>query len=205
MIFCLVVLFVYYVKNLRKIYYKNKMSLVDLVDNSKTDKNTCHSYLPLYDELLLKYKNSAKDIIEIGVQLGGSIKLWNDYFSNAIIHAVDNEKKQSFAELRRFPRIKIYLEDAYCESFVQSLPQMDFIIDDGDHSLKSLKFVVQHYSKILKDDGILIIEDVQDIKWLDDLRNACPPELQKCIKTYDLRKNKNRYDDIVFVIDKSIK
>ena len=180
------------------------MSLIDLVDNAKTDKNTTHSYLPLYDELLVKHKNSALDIIEIGVQLGGSIKLWNDYFSRAIIHGVDNEKKESFAELRKFPRIKLYLEDAYSQSFVQSLPKMDFIIDDGDHSLKSLLFVVTHYSKLLKDDGILIIEDVQDIKWLDDLRKACPAELQKYIKTYDLRKNKNRYDDIVFVIDKSI-
>lgn len=179
------------------------MSLVDLVDNSKTDKNTGHSYLPLYDELLMRHKHSAKDVIEIGVQLGGSIKLWNDYFSNATIHAVDFQKKDSFAELRQFSRIKIYLENAYTEAFVQSLPQMDFIIDDGDHFLPSQKFVVQHYTKLLKDDGLLIIEDVQDITWLDELRNACPPELQKFIKTYDLRHVKNRYDDIVFVIDKS--
>lgn len=32
------------------------MSLIDLVDNSKTDKNTIHSYLPLYEQLLNKKK-----------------------------------------------------------------------------------------------------------------------------------------------------
>jgi hypothetical protein len=54
----------------------------------------------------------------------------------------------------------------------------------------------------MADDGILIIEDVQSMDWLDELKNAVPEDLKKYVSTYDLRYIKNRYDDIVFVINK---
>jgi len=54
----------------------------------------------------------------------------------------------------------------------------------------------------MTDDGILIIEDVQSWDWINILTCVVPEELKKFIKTYDLRDNKNRYDDIVFTIDK---
>ena len=55
----------------------------------------------------------------------------------------------------------------------------------------------------MTNDGILIIEDVQSWDWIDILENEVPENLKKFIKSYDLRSNKNRYDDIVFTIDKS--
>ena len=55
----------------------------------------------------------------------------------------------------------------------------------------------------MTDDGILIIEDVQDMSWLEILREEVPEHLKPYVKWYDLRPNKNRYDDIVFTIDKS--
>ena len=59
------------------------MSLEEIVDNSRTDKNTTHSYLPLYQQLLINKKGTARNVLEIGIghaKRGGSIKLWNDYF-----------------------------------------------------------------------------------------------------------------------------
>ena len=56
------------------------------------------------------------------------------------------------------------------------------------------------YSQIITDDGILIIEDVQSWDWIV---KTVPDQLKQFIKVYDLRANKNRYDDIVFTIDKS--
>jgi hypothetical protein len=66
------------------------MSLEELIDNSRTDKNTTHSYLPLYQNLLVSKKESAKNVLEIGINRdAGSIKLWNDFFTNAYIHGLD--------------------------------------------------------------------------------------------------------------------
>jgi hypothetical protein len=55
----------------------------------------------------------------------------------------------------------------------------------------------------MTDDGILIIEDVQSIDWINVLKDEVPSHLKQFIRIYDLRPNKNRYDDIVFTIDKS--
>ena len=65
------------------------MSLVELADNTKTDKNTTHSYLPLYQELLANKQETARNVLEIGVQDGGSIKLWHDFFIHATIYGLD--------------------------------------------------------------------------------------------------------------------
>jgi hypothetical protein len=55
----------------------------------------------------------------------------------------------------------------------------------------------------MADDGILIIEDVQSWKWIEILKKTVPEHLKPYIHVYDLRPIKNRYDDILFTIDKS--
>jgi hypothetical protein len=51
--------------------------------------------------------------------------------------------------------------------------------------------------------GILIIEDVQSWDWIEILKDEVPENLKQFIKVFDLRSNKDHYDDIVFTIDKS--
>ena len=76
------------------------------------------------------------------------------------------------------------------------------MLDDGPHSLDSMTKFISLYSRVLADDGILIIEDVQEYDWIEHLKNAVPDNLKQYIHIYDLRENKGRYDDIVFTIDK---
>ena len=76
------------------------------------------------------------------------------------------------------------------------------MLDDGPHTLESMVQFIRLYSKIMADDGILIIEDVQDWSWINVLTNEVPDHLKQFVKVYDLRQNKGRYDDIVFTIDK---
>jgi predicted O-methyltransferase YrrM len=186
------------------------MSLVSLVDNSRTDKNTNHSYLPLYDTLLSSRKDSAKNVLEIGVHTGGSIKLWHDYFPNATIFGLDcNHIDSMWDKIKNNDRIKIYSSvDAYDHNFIQNQfvknsVRFDMVLDDGPHTLDSMKTFVNTYSHLLTDNGILILEDVQEWHWIESLKNEVPTELKNFVQTYDLRGNKGRYDDIVLVIDKT--
>jgi hypothetical protein len=77
------------------------------------------------------------------------------------------------------------------------------VLDDGPHTLESMRQFIKLYSQLLTVDGILVIEDVQSWDWIEILKNEVPEHLRQYIETYDLRINKNRYDDIVFVINKS--
>ena len=187
------------------------MSLIKLIDNSRTDKNTWHYYLETYESLFLNKKNSALNILEIGVSEGGSIKLWYDYFLNANIYGLDIRKiKDMWDELKNKPRIKLGCFDSYTETFFENQMKplnvkFDIVIDDGPHTLESMIFFIKNYSTLLTTDGILVVEDVQSIDWIKDLEYIVPDELKQFIEVYDLRENKNRYDDILFVINKNKK
>jgi hypothetical protein len=188
---------------------------MDLVDNTKTDKNTYHSYLPLYESLFNGKKNSATHILEIGIgpfkeSNGGSIKLWADYFKNANIFSVDiipisdvNEIIINNHRIHLFTEADAYNINFFKNSFLKSNMRFDIILDDGPHTLESMLSFIRLYSNVIKDDGILLIEDVQDINWIKLLTNITPHHLRKYIEVYDRRKIKDRYDDIVFVINKS--
>jgi hypothetical protein len=190
------------------------MSLEEIVDNLRTDKNTTHSYLPLYQNLLISKKETAKHVLEIGIgdfglKNGGSIKLWRDFFTNATIYGLDILPISNVMdEILNNEKIILhtsqdaYNEDFFIANFLNKNIMCDFMLDDGPHTLESMIQFIKLYSQIMTDDGILIIEDVQDWDWIEILKNAVPEHLKKFIKTYDLRSNKNRYDDIVFTIDK---
>jgi len=184
-----------------------ELRLIDLVDNTRTDKNTIHSYLPLYDQLLESRKITAKNILEIGIQDGGSIKLWKDYFENAMIYGVDVISNDNiWEEIKNDKKIVLYTStDAYSDDFIYHKifhKKFDVIIDDGPHTLGSMIKTIVSYSYLLEEDGIMIIEDVQDWSWIWFLEECTPGPLKPFIEKYDLTKVKGRYDDIVFVINK---
>jgi hypothetical protein len=185
-------------------------TLSELVDNERTDKNTVHSYLELYQKLLSDKKETAKSVLEVGIYKGGSIKLWDDYFTNATIYGVDImpihdvwETIQNKETIKLFTSVDAYTETFFNETFKDI--KFDFMLDDGPHTLESMIQFIKLYSTLLTEDGILIIEDVQSWHWIDKLKSVVPENLTQYIKVYDLRPNKNRYDDIVFTIDKTIK
>ena len=163
--------------------------LVDMVDNRFTDKNTIHSYLPLYQTLLSSKKDSAKNVLEVGIAKGGSIKLWSDFFVNATIYGLDKSHFDTVANIiKNNNRIILYTSvDAYDdvyfnETFLNKSIKFDFMLDDGPHTLESMKKFIKLYSQLLTDDGILIIEDVASLSWLDILKNEVPEHLKKYVK-----------------------
>jgi hypothetical protein len=186
------------------------MSLEEIVDNFRTDKNTCHSYLPLYQNLLASKKETAKNVLEVGICKGGSIKLWSDFFTNATVHGLDIIDSNSVWEgIKNNEKIILYTStdaydnDFFTKNFLNKNIAFDFMLDDGPHTLESMKQFIRLYTQLMTDDGILIIEDVQCWSWIDKLTDEVPDILKPFVKTYDLRANKHRYDDIVFTIDKS--
>ena len=193
--------------------------LCELIDNSRTDKNTTHSYIDLYQTLLVGKKETAVNVLEIGigdnpyhpqVSNGGSIKLWHDFFPNATVYALDIKKPEEVWDaIKNNQRIILHIEaDAYDENkfktdLLDKNIKFDFMLDDGPHTLESMIKFIKLYSQVMTDDGILIIEDVQSWDWIEELKKATPEDLKEYIETYDLRSIKGRYDDIVFVINKS--
>jgi hypothetical protein len=183
--------------------------LVTLIDNTRTDKNTSHSYIDVYETLMRPRRYSAKQVLEIGIGPadilnGGSIQLWHDYFPHAEISAIDIISYDDvWDKLKNNPRIKLYTStDGYQRSFVDTLGEIDIVIDDGPHTLESMKQCIELYTNKLSKDGMIIIEDIPSLDWIEELIKVTPVALRNYIQVYDLRYKKRRGDDILFVIDK---
>lgn len=189
-------------------------NLVDL-DNRHTDKNTAHSYLPLYDRLLSPLRTTARAVLEVGIgdfkrANGGSLLLWRRYFAEATVYGIDILPiDRVLSEVRNDESIVLHTrQDAYDPAFVQREfadkgMKFDFMIDDGPHTLRSMTDFIRLYSPLLTEDGLLAVEDVQDPSWIHSLAEATPGDLRRYIKVHDLRHVKGRYDDLVFTIDKT--
>jgi hypothetical protein len=181
------------------------MSLQSLVDNSRTDKNTNHSYLPVYDKLFESKRHTANHILEIGIAQGGSIKLWRDYFPDALIHAADIYPQSELpVDLSKLPDVICYTNtDAYSPDFLQRMYMpLDIVIDDGPHTFQSQEAAIKAYVPRLAKDGILVIEDIQQWSHVQQLIDAIPSQYPCTIEVHDLRAKKGRPDDILLILQK---
>lgn len=188
-------------------------TLQELVNNRLTDKNTTHAYLGLYQRLLSGRKESAKNVLEVGIgdlypKNGGSIKLWRDFFENAKVYGLDIlGPDRVIDEIKNDERIVLFMNvNAYDKGFFDSEflskgMKFDFMLDDGPHTLESMSTFIELYSQLLTDDGILIIEDIPETERFDQLSEVVPEHLKAYIRTYDLRHLKNTQNDLVFTID----
>lgn len=174
-----------------------------------TDKHSWHqpghSYVEhVYDKHLSHRRGDVKNVLEIGVGFnvaGGSAPLWRDYFPKATVYCLDINRNDA---INNQPRIvQIAPVDAYQDIapnlFVDKM--FDVMIDDGPHTLDSMRQFILKYSSKLKDDGVMFIEDIQDINWQSSLFEVLPPHMRPHASIVDLRWVTSRWDDIMLVVD----
>ena len=171
-----------------------------------------HQYLTTYGPLFKRLKNRNNRILEIGIAEGDSLNLWEEYFTQSVIYGVDNNYPQKRAvELNS--RVRVIVGDAYTPEMItllKDIGKFDLIIDDGSHYLEDIKFVVDNYCELLTDDGILIIEDVNNgicpetkKKYAEVVIDWFPKDLKKYIyAVYDNRENSKVYIDTLVICDK---
>lgn len=180
-------------------------TLRSLICNHLTDKDTTHSYLEPYEDLFAPRRQTANRILEVGVQNGGSVLLWRDYFPNADVFGIDHNP---FCHNVRGARIQCIEADAYTDDTVEKLREsvgsFDVLIDDGSHLLPHLKFFAEKYTSLLAPGGVLVIEDVPTMDWVDEIRHAFPVSLRDQVQVLDRRDVKGQYDDIMMVLQLAV-
>lgn len=139
-----------------------------------TDKSSLrHNYLRFYELLFSPWRFKPINILEIGVQFGCSLKTWREYFVAAHIMGLDCVDNGV-----QFPAregIVIGYGNAYSQEMLERLEgQFHIIIEDGSHEVGHQQFVATHYSPLLSDEGVLIIEDVGSPFSVDLLMKALP-------------------------------
>jgi hypothetical protein len=75
------------------------------------------------------------------------------------------------------------------------------LLDDGPHTLESMLFFAEHYTPLLTQTGVLIIEDVQEFDWIPKIVAAFPERFRSFVQVVDLRPVHGRYDDLLVILD----
>ena len=140
------------------------MTLNNILQQHHYDTDKSEEYLWNYERFVAPWRTEPIALMEIGVNRGGSLLLWRDYFRHGSIFGVDLNPPADFRE--DTGRIKLFRcdqSDTQClDSIAREASPSGFhvIIDDASHvgSLTAITFQALFY-KHLKPGGFYAIED----------------------------------------------
>jgi hypothetical protein len=165
-----------------------------------------HNYTDFYSRLFKDRRSTVKKVFECGIgtnnesmasnmtrngRPGASLRMWRDYFPNAIIYGADIDRDILFSEERIFTG---YMDQTNSNSIFNfwrlvSVSDFDLMIDDGLHTFEAGSTLFSNSIEKLGDQGTYIIEDVN----IDDLK-----------KYYEFLKSYNLYVEYVVLTRKDI-
>jgi hypothetical protein len=170
----------------------------------QTDHFTSHSaLLPVYESLFAPIKDTSNSILEIGTNDGGGLQMYADYFPLAPTYGMDilptpKEVLDSKNIRQHFQRNAYTVESV---KLMKGFAPFALIVDDGSHTLEHQIWFCKNYPALLASDGIAIVEDIQDEKFLKSLLDAVPQGY--CSMAIDMRHKNGRFDDLILVIWKT--
>ena len=128
-------------------------------------------YIEEWDSIFSSYKNEEINLLEIGIQNGGSLEIWSQFFKNAnLIIGCDIDSKCSELHFED-PRISVIVGDVNTfeteQNILETSKNYDIIIDDGSHTSADVIESFSRYFPHINDGGIYVIEDLHTSYWND--------------------------------------
>jgi O-antigen biosynthesis protein len=126
-------------------------------------------YLQEYDQLFSPYRTRPINFLEIGIQNGGSLEIWSQYFPHAR-HLVGCDINPNCEHLfYEDPRINVVVGDINTDRSEQIVVAcagtFDLILDDGSHRSSDIIRTFARYFPHLNDGGKFVIEDLHCSYW----------------------------------------
>lgn len=141
-----------------------------------------HCYTPFYYEMFSAKREKVKKVLELGIgrfrnmqdkewvydeilkrtyHKGASLKMWRDFFPNAMIYGADVRPETMFGD----NRIKTFLCDERKKEDLVALiketgSDIDLVIDDASHKVDDQIFASSTILPLLNTGATYIIEDV---------------------------------------------
>jgi len=145
---------------LRDLYLEHKKGKV----SSKWE-----SYFTIYERHLEGLRLKRLNMVEIGVQNGGSLDLWSQYFPFAQICGIDVDHRVSKL-VYETNRISVLVGAASSKEVISKVQAnfpngLDIVIDDGSHRSKDTVYNFVNYFHLLKPGGLFIVEDMHAGYW----------------------------------------
>lgn len=128
------------------------------------------SYFSIYDTYFFQFKSKRINLLEIGVQNGGSLEVWNNYFKFAK-NIIGCDRDLKCKELKfNFKRIKLIVGDVNKQDIRKKILSIakngfEIIVDDGSHKSDDVISTFLFFYPHLKPGGVYLIEDLHTSYW----------------------------------------
>jgi len=142
------------------------------VANCQTDKGNFHGFTHMYAHYLEPTRHHMRNLAEVGIASGGSIKMWLHYYPDANVLALDYNLMLHDL-YREFPHHKMrYHQRLTVAKADQSKPGslmralggaracLDMFVDDGGHMLDMQELTMAEVWPLIRPGGVLIMEDL---------------------------------------------
>ena len=143
----------------------HKAPVVQRLGEEEVPKKHMHVYHQYFDAIREVSRTFGRPVrvLEIGVQSGGSIEMWRQYFGgNVQLFGVDIEPECNELADDNFT---VFIGDQGDVRFIRSVAEkvqgkLDVIIDDGSHIPNHQVMAFEHLYPLLQPHGVYICEDL---------------------------------------------
>jgi 8-demethyl-8-(2-methoxy-alpha-L-rhamnosyl)tetracenomycin-C 3'-O-methyltransferase len=135
-------------------------TLTSLADKHGTDKGEHQGFMPFYEKYLPS-QNRANTIVELGVQQGNSIAMWEEWFKYSKIIGVDIDISQ-VGERQYSTRVELLQgeqDDRHLAEAICVYRSPDVVIDDASHISSKTIGAFQVWWPHVKPGGLYVVED----------------------------------------------
>lgn len=120
-------------------------------------------YFEIYHRHFAQFRNKKPIVVELGVDQGGSLQMWKDYFgAGARVVGIDKNSKCKAVEE---DGIEVFIGDQedriFLQKLVVELGHIDILIDDGGHRGRQQIASFEELYPVISTPGIYLVEDLQ--------------------------------------------
>lgn len=180
-------------KTLQSIF--NRIGNLTAVDQGANDKGgQIHTYLETYDKLFAPFQKGCS-FMEIGLALGDSVDLFDEYFENSEIVGVDISVV--FTPKKYKNKVEIIEADATKREFLKHIEgkTFDIVVDDGSHMTQDQIDTFNLLKPHMKKGSVYVIEDILAL----NIERHRYLALHHNVEIIDMRDN-GRFDNALIII-----
>jgi hypothetical protein len=126
-------------------------------------------YFDVYHRYFGKHVGRNVTLLEIGVQSGGSIGMWQNYFGPGLVYYGVDINPYTKVLFDQPPLVNIFIGSqsnrTFWKSILPLLPHVDIVIDDGGHTMDQQITTFEELYGHLKADGTYMVEDCSTSYW----------------------------------------
>ncbi len=126
-----------------------------------------HHYFEIYERHLSRLRAASPTMLEIGVERGGSLEMWRQYFGgSARIYGLDvNPAARRHEDIATRIFIGDQADRGGLRDMLAQTGPLDLVIDDGGHTANQQITAFEEIYPTLGENGIYLVEDTHTSLW----------------------------------------